>query len=947
MLILFVSAVVLPFSSSQPAPAAVTYGETWDQSCSQGRCTLTAYPMPRYYQEAGTWKVIDESFKPCLQGFCVDKNLYQAAVSGNTVTLTRGQDALTFTLLSVKGTVPASPAVAANSLSYDLPGATLTLTYLPALFKEEIILASAPAEDVVISYSLSQSGPSFQLLDPWACDALGACLVLPTATQGSVSAITVPLDWLAAKDRAYPVTIDPSIALDADVNGHVTKDNLAFPASYNRSLNPTRPLKVGKEANTSCCWSVTKDQNHRATMEFSVPIPANATVAVVVLTTYVESLGSGANTNLSIVQAEGNSSAYPDTNSGNKLYFADLGNGSTYNTTNLTAAGFVNWTLAAGTDVESAVDDGQVFAVGFFSSGESQPAAANVQPTRISAKDDNNASRRPKLTVAYTATITTFTNGLEKENLTFTGNENITRWLDIPKDAVVLSGTMNLTGFVSGGQFPTNPWLEIGTPDGTFEWIVTGSYKQTTGILSTLSDGTTKKNLTFANKNSKRENLRLPKNADIFKAVMNVSGFSLKEWSSQPSLATGLNQSLINSLLTIEKDVTGDGNWTLLQSGHDNLGNSSIGGYYWNGTGWTKNDAYVNGLPPFKMNVTPPIPPNTVPFYIPLELVFNLTGDDRWVLIVSDRGNYSSFFWNGTLWEPDNSYVVGLKTLCNFGESVGPRNADVEFNLSGDGNWSIVLDCVPAGLWRGGYWSGAEWKEKDLYVAGLPFTNTEYSIDIEFNPHEEGVWEAYIGYFTDIAVPVKAFYWNEQQWIQNDDFVIGDPLDTGKDDDPEVVFNLTGNNEWAVVIGSRESKNMTGFTLSDSVNITDLTIDTGNDAIIDISIPGQLISPSSQVVDLNITALKNYMSTVCTTSACTVPLNISTATGGKLGLSAINVSYINVTTTPDFSAKLASILPACVCTDCQLSGNVCSVPFLFHSDTAGMLEYSALQVDYT
>lgn len=46
----------------------------------------------------------------------------------------------------------------------------------------------------------------------------------------------------------------------------------------------------------------------------------------------------------------------------------------------------------------------------------------------------------------------TFNNSLESENLTFVGDENITRWLSVPEDTVLTSGYLNL----SGRMFPIN-----------------------------------------------------------------------------------------------------------------------------------------------------------------------------------------------------------------------------------------------------------------------------------------------------------------------------------------------------------------------------------------------------------------------------------------------------------------------------------------------------------
>ena len=52
--------------------------------------------------------------------------------------------------------------------------------------------------------------------------------------------------------------------------------------------------------------------------------------------------------------------------------------------------------------------------------------------------------------------------------------------------------------------------------------------------------------------------------------------------------------------------------------------------------------------------------------------------------------------------------------------------------------------------------------------------------------------------------------------------------------------------------------------------------------------------------------------------------------------------------TSDFSSTLNSALNsgACDCTGCSLDGDNCIIPFLFHSDTAGKLEYSTIDINY-
>lgn len=48
---------------------------------------------------------------------------------------------------------------------------------------------------------------------------------------------------------------------------------------------------------------------------------------------------------------------------------------------------------------------------------------------------------------AFTGYITTFTTDNQKENITFTGNENRSLYVDIPRYVYVNSFTINITGF--------------------------------------------------------------------------------------------------------------------------------------------------------------------------------------------------------------------------------------------------------------------------------------------------------------------------------------------------------------------------------------------------------------------------------------------------------------------------------------------------------------------
>ena len=66
------------------------------------------------------------------------------------------------------------------------------------------------------------------------------------------------------------------------------------------------------------------------------------------------------------------------------------------------------------------------------------------------------------------------------ENLTFSGDENITRNFSVPILAYVSEAYMYIEGNESGGVSPTNPYLEVGNPDGDREWSYSGEYSNDT-----------------------------------------------------------------------------------------------------------------------------------------------------------------------------------------------------------------------------------------------------------------------------------------------------------------------------------------------------------------------------------------------------------------------------------------------------------------------------------
>ena len=112
---------------------------------------------------------------------------------------------------------------------------------------------------------------------------------------------------------------------------------------------------------------------------------------------------------------------------------------------------------------------------------------------------------------------------------------------------------------------------------------------------------------------------------------------------------------------------------------------------------------------------------------------------------------------------------------------------------------------------------------------------------------------------------------------------------------------------------------------------------------------GFLTSGINQPISLNTTKLSDYLSSCQddSTGLCNVPISISATSSGDFNITSLNINYTNISTI-NFKDTLNTALGdgAGTCPGGIIEGNNCTVTFDFHSDTAGVMEYSSLSVDY-
>ena len=72
----------------------------------------------------------------------------------------------------------------------------------------------------------------------------------------------------------------------------------------------------------------------------------------------------------------------------------------------------------------------------------------------------------------------------------------------------------------------------------------------------------------------------------------------------------------------------------------------------------------------------------------------------------------------------------------------------------------------------------------------------------------------------------------------------------------------------------------------------------------------------------------------------------STGRNGSYGLNSLNNTFNFTEKTLDLSAAINSALSGGTCSGGTLDGDNCTIPFLFHSDTSGIIQYSNIEVEY-
>lgn len=419
---------------------AVILSEFSDRECDEIICKQNIYSNQRYFQSNGNWQKINENFnnQNCLTDYdyCVLNNLYQVHIknvnSPNSIKFIRDGYSIEFQPVSFNigpTSLPMqTPTVSVNNnkifFNSLLNNINIQYIYLPRMFKEEIIINSLiPAinEDLKVKFKINTNNlniqtsqgqwnqidtittddeitisnnenPLFYLINPIAYDSRHKTVNLQYELSNTNNelflTIRVPYNFLINESTQYPIYIDPTISLDSNnvtFDGYIENDNLG---GYTRM--GTGDIAIGVDENL--------DPVHifRGVYEWNINnVPTNTKIIDINFTVSVESVG--ADINLTFRAMDGNSTTYPDTNTGNQNFYNDMSNGA-YISNSAVTVGIKSFNLSklqGNVDLENALTSHR----GWWSFGLHSSETTGL--ISLASKENANAAKRPKLIIKY------------------------------------------------------------------------------------------------------------------------------------------------------------------------------------------------------------------------------------------------------------------------------------------------------------------------------------------------------------------------------------------------------------------------------------------------------------------------------------------------------------------------------------------------------------------
>lgn len=195
-------------------------------------------------------------------------------------------------------------------------------------------------------------------------------------------------------------------------------------------------------------------------------------------------------------------------------------------------------------------------------------------------------------------------------------------------------------------------------------------------------------------------------------------------------------------------------------------------------------------------------------------MAFNLTGDGNWTLIArNSAGIFWGYYWNGNVWVKDSLRVAGLDVIR------GNAGLTIIDNLTGDGNWTLISGDAE-GTFNGYYWNGTQWVSDSSRVNGLGDVGSHSKLTASFNVFGDEKWTLITGNYEGTF---SGYYWNGTKWVSDSSRVAG-LGELGSYSAPAMAFNLRGDGKWILITGTKYfTPSHRGFILN-TVNVEELSL---------------------------------------------------------------------------------------------------------------------------
>ncbi|UCD21071.1 MAG: VWA domain-containing protein [archaeon] len=235
--------------------------------------------------------------------------------------------------------------------------------------------------------------------------------------------------------------------------------------------------------------------------------------------------------------------------------------------------------------------------------------------------------------------------------------------------------------------------------------------------------------------------------------------------------------------VAVTYDLRGNGKWNLVVG--DKAGN--VYGHEWNGLRWVLTPSVISGLSNLGSN-TYPAP----------ELLYEFSGTNKHDLIFGlYNGSFAGFSWDGDSWV-SNSTLVGGLTIASRTQA----DPTVVFNLTGNGKW-VLISGMDDGSFASFFWNGTGW-ERDDSLAPPGDIGTNSAPTTGFNITGTGEWELVTG---SSGSDYYGFFWNGTGWTRTDTIAFGLDLSDapgGQGPSPDLAYNLI-ENKWYIISGITNS----------------------------------------------------------------------------------------------------------------------------------------------